>query len=126
MTKLAENNPQCTANIADNRVLAPVLIPSFSEYQEAKKIVITYESEQRRLEGIRLEEFRTELSFLFLNNVRLIIKEFELRKEFDKYDIIPIKPCLEEMYDGELNDEIEKLCQKHNIKASIIYWCYHK
>ena len=126
MTKLAENNPQCTANIADNRVLAPVLIPSFSEYQEAKKIVITYESEQRRLEGIRLEEFRTELSFLFLNNGRLIIKEFELRKEFDKYDIIPIKPCLEEMYDGELNDEIEKLCQKHNIKASIIYWCYHK
>ena len=121
-----ENNPQGTANIADDRVLAPVLIPSFSEYQEAKKIVITYESEQRRLEGIRLEEFRTELSFLFLNNGRLIIKEFELRKEFDKYDIIPIKPCLEEMYDGELNDEIEKLCQKHNIKASIIYWCYHK
>lgn len=126
MTKLAENNPQGTANIADDRVLAPVLIPSFSEYQEAKKIVITYESEQRRLEGIRLEEFRTELSFLFLNNGRLIIKEFELRKDLDKYDILPIKPCLEEMYDGELDDEIEKLCQKHNIKASIIFWCYHK
>ena len=121
-----ENNPQGAANIADDSVLAPVLITSFSEYQEAKKIVITYESEQRRLEGIRLEEFRTELSFLFLNNGRLIIKEFELRKEFDKYDIIPIKPCLEEMYDGELNDEIEKLCKKHNIKASIVYWCYHK
>lgn len=126
MTKTSENSPQGTANIADDRVLTPVLIPSFSEYQEAKKTVITYESEQRRLEGIRLEEFRTELSFFFLNNGRLIIKEFELRKELDKYDIIPIKPCLEEMYDGELNDEIEKLCQKHNIKASIIYWCYHK
>ena len=43
MTKLAENKPQGTVNIADDRVLAPVLIPSFSEYQEAKNIVIEWE-----------------------------------------------------------------------------------
>jgi hypothetical protein len=126
MTKLVENNPQGTANIADDRVLAPVLIPSFLEYQEAKKIVIAYESEQQRLENIRLEEFKVELSFLFLNNEHYKIEQFDLRKEWNRYDIVPQSPCLEESYDGELNNEIEKLCQKHNIKASIIYWCYHK
>ena len=96
------------------------------EYQEAKKIVIAYENEQDRLEKIKLEEFRTELSMFFKNNNKLIINDFELRKEWNTYDIIPTNPYLEEMYEGQLNDEIEKLCQKHNIKASIVYWCYHK
>ncbi len=109
-----------------NTLLAPVFIPSFSEYKEAKKIVIAYENEQDRLEKIRLEEFRTELSMFFKNNDKLIINDFELRKECNRYEIIPTNPQLEEMYEGQLNDEIEKLCQKHSIKASIIYWCYHK
>lgn len=126
MTKQTENIPQGTANIADDRMLAPVFIPSFSEYQEAKKIVIAYENEQQRLENIRLEEFRTELSIYFKTNDKLIINDFELRKEWNRYEIIPTNPYLEEMYEGQLNDEIEILCQKHNIKASIIYWCYHK
>ena len=63
MTKLAENNSQVTENITDGRVLAPVFIPSFEEYQEAKKIVIAYENEQDRLEKIRLEEFRKAYHF---------------------------------------------------------------
>ena len=33
MTKLAENNPQGTANIADDRVLATVLILYFMNHQ---------------------------------------------------------------------------------------------
>lgn len=102
------------------------LIPSFEEYQQAKKIVIAYENEQDRLEKIRLEEFRKDLSVFFKNNGKIIINEFILRKEWDRYQIIPTRPCLEEMYDGQLNDDIELLCQKHNIKASIVYWCYHK
>lgn len=102
------------------------LIPSFEEYQQAKKIVIAHENEQERLEKIRLEEFRKELSEFFKNNGRLIINEFILRKEWNRYQIVPVKPCLEEMYNGVLDNEIESLCQKHNIEASIIYWCYHK
>ena len=126
MTKQAENNKQSIASIADDRVLETVLIPSFSKYQEAKKIVIAYEREQQRLENIRLEEFRVELSFLFLNNEYYKIEQFDLRKKWNSYDIIPQKPCLEGSYDGELDNEIEKICQKYNIKASIIYWCYHE
>lgn len=109
-----------------NTVLAPVFIPSFEEYQKAKKITLAYEKEQDRLEKIRLEKFRKDLSNLFLNNNHVIIKDFNLVKEYNRYDIIPTNPYLEEMYEGQLNDEIEKLCQKHNIKASIIYWCYHQ
>ena len=110
----------------ENTVLVPVFIPSFSEYKEAEKIVIAYESEQHRLENIRLEKFTVELSFLFLNNEYYKIEQFELIKKWGHYDIIPQKPCLEEGYSGELDDEIKKLCHKHDIKASIIYWCYHK
>jgi hypothetical protein len=114
-----------TANSV-NTVLAPVFIPSFEEYQKAKEITIAYENEQNRLEKIRLEEFRKDLSSLFLNNNHVIIKDFNLVKEYNRYDIIPTDPYLEEMYEGELNSDIDILCNKHNIKASIIYWCYHK
>jgi len=99
---------------------------TFSEYQEAKKIVIAYENEQQRLENTRLEEFKIELAHIFLNNDFYEIEQFNLRKEWNGYKIIPQKPCLEEGYNGELDDEIEKLCLKHNFIASIVGWCYHK
>lgn len=46
------------------------LVPSFEEYQKAKKVVIAYENEQNRLEKIRLIEFRNELSIFFKNNTQ--------------------------------------------------------
>jgi len=101
-------------------------IPTIIEYLKAKEIVSDYETEQDRLEKIRLDEFKKDLSHFFLNNDKLIIKDFELQKERNNYKIIPTKPYLEESYNGELNEDIDILCKKHNIKASIIYWCYHK
>jgi hypothetical protein len=65
------------------------LVPSFEEYQKAKKVVIAYENEQNRLEKIRLIEFRNELSIFFKNNNKLIINEFELTKDCNRYEIIP-------------------------------------
>lgn len=41
-------------------------VPSFLEYQEDKKIVNSYESEQQRLEKIKLEKFKNDLVQLFL------------------------------------------------------------
>jgi truncated hemoglobin YjbI len=63
-----------------------------------------------------------------LNNDELIIKEFELVPGLFKgfYDIVPVDPELDEVYTGELDDEIKKLCEIYNIQASIIYWCYPK
>jgi len=75
---------------------------------------------------LRLEDFKDELSIFFKNNDKLIIYEFELEKDFGSYNIIPIVPDLDEMYDGELNDGIELLCQKYDIKASMAYWVYNK
>lgn len=102
------------------------MIPTLEEYKKAKEIVIAFENENARLETIKIENFRIDLKSLFLNNSKIIIEDFILRKEYNSYDIIPQKPCLEENYDGELNEEIEELCKKHGVKASIIYWCYHK
>lgn len=95
--------------------------PTLREYQDAKKIVEIYEKEQNRLEIIRLDDFKKDLEYLFLNNDKLIIKEFELEKNWIGYNIIPIDPDLEEMYEGELNNEIKILCDKHKINAHIVY-----
>ncbi len=92
----------------------------------AKNIVLIYENEQNRLKNIRLEEFKIDLKYLFLHNDKLIIKKFKLQQSSFGYDIIPIDPDLEEMYEGELNNEIKILCDKHKINAHIVYWCYPK
>jgi hypothetical protein len=98
-----------------------------AEYLEAKKRVIAYEEAINRATKIRLKSFEEELSILFKNNEKLIIDEFKLEENFmEIYSIIPLSPNLEECYEGELNDEIELLCQKHKIKAKMIYWCYPK
>jgi len=98
-----------------------------AEYLEAKKRVIAYEEAINRATKIRLKSFEEELSILFKNNEKLIIDEFKLEENFmEIYNIIPLSPNLEECYNGELNDEIELLCQKYKIKAKMIYWCYPK
>ena len=99
---------------------------SIEEYKKAKEIVILYEREQQRLEDIILEDFKKELGYFFLNNGKLVINEFELRKEYSYYQIIPTKPYFDESYGGELDDDIEKLSKKYNIDAAIISWCYPK
>ena len=98
-----------------------------AEYLEAKKRVIAYEEAINNARKIRLKGFEEDLSLLFKNNEKLIIDEFKLEENFmGTYNIIPVSPYLEECYEGELNDEIELLCQKHKINAKIIYWCYPK
>lgn len=101
------------------------MIPTRKEYQKAKKIVDAYEAEQDRLYQLRVEAFKKDLEEYFRNNLidgELRLYEFKLRGE----DIIPINPCLEEMYEGGNDDDIRKLCNKHGVNFSIIYWCYHK
>ena len=96
--------------------------PSTNEYEKAKQIVSDYEKKQSDLYFARVEEFRKDLQEYFLNNPYYKIEEFTLGDR----NIIPSKPCLEEAYDGEMNEDIEALCKKHNVDFSIIYWCYHK
>ncbi len=101
------------------------MVPTFEDYQKAKKIVIDYENEQKRLYSLKVDAFRKDLAEYFANNLIdgiYTIEEFELRDN----DIIPIKPCLEENYEGGNNDDIKKICEKHDVNFNIIYWCYHK
>jgi len=104
-------------------------IPTLEEHQKAKKIVHAYEVEQYRLKNNRLEAFEEDLKeYFMLNNIGgYTIKQFELRKNCtDRYEIIPIDPCLEECYEGDNDEDIEKLSEKHNIEAFFVYWMYHK
>jgi hypothetical protein len=101
------------------------MIPTTEEYNKAKDIVISYENEQRRLYKIKVDAFKKELTEYFSNNLIdgfFYLKEFELRD----FDIIPINPCMEENYCGKNDEDIEKICQKHGVDFSIVYWCYHK
>lgn len=98
------------------------MIPTIEQYNEALKIVNAYESEEKRIYGIKTEAFREDLKEYFLNNPYYKITEFNLRER----NIIPVKPYLEEMYNGEMNKDIQALCEKHNVKFSMVYWCYHK
>lgn len=99
--------------------------PTFEEYQKAREIVAAYEDEKEREYKTRVEAFKADLTEYFKNN--LIDGVFEL-KEFhlSGTDIIPDNPCMEENYNGGNNEDIAKLCVKHQVKFSIIYWCYHK
>ena len=106
------------------------MIPTLEEYTKAKKITIAYENEQKRLYNLKVEAFKVDLQEYFNNNLIdgiFNLKEFELRKDdFGNGEIIPIDPCMEENYDGGNNDDIKKLCEKHGVDFSIVYWCYHK
>ena len=99
--------------------------PTLEQYLKAKEIVHYYEKEQNRLYQIKVEAFREDLKKYFSENLIdgiYKLEKFDLRDN----DIIPQKPCLEESYDGGNNEDIKKLCEKHGVNFSIIYWCYHK
>lgn len=101
------------------------MIPTLEEYQKAKEIVIAYETEQNRLYYIRKEAFKKDLQEYFDNN--LIDGRFRLYKfSLEENNIIPEKPCMEENYEGGNNEDIKKLCEKHDVNFRIVYWCYHK
>lgn len=106
------------------------MIPTLEEYTKAKEITIAYENEQKRLYNLKVEAFKVDLQEYFNNNLIdgiFRLKEFELRKgDFGNGEIIPIDPCMEENYDGGNNEDIKKLCEKHGVDFSIVYWCYHK
>lgn len=98
------------------------VVPTFAQYMQAKNICLAYQNNQEVLYQIRLTSFKKELSEYFLNNPHYKIIEFDLNGN----TIIPTKPRLEDYYGGEMDDDIEVICKKHNVKFSIIYWCYHK
>lgn len=106
------------------------MIPTTEEYQKAKEITIAYENEQKRLYDLKVEAFKADLQEYFNNNLIdgiFKLNSFELKKcSFGSGEIIPIDPCMEENYEGENDDDIKKLCEKHGVDFSIVYWCYHK
>ncbi len=109
------------------------VIPTLEEYRKAKEITDSYENEQKRLYDLKVESFRVDLQEYFESNLidgLFKLKEFKLKKvpfdEFGYGDIIPIDPCMEENYEGGNNEDIKKICEKHGVNFSIVYWCYHK
>lgn len=99
--------------------------PTLEQYLKAKEIVSHYEKEQDRLFQIKVQAFDLDLKKYFAEN--LIDGVFRLEKyKLKDGEIIPIIPCLEEMYDGGNNADIELLCKKHDVNFKFIYWCYHK
>lgn len=115
---------------SDINILDNYMIPTLEEYQKARDITIAYENEQNRLYNLQIEAFRVDLQEYFDNNPIdgiFKLKKFELRKgSFGNGEIIPIEPCMEENYEGGNNEDIKKICEKHGVDFSIVYWCYHK
>ncbi len=106
------------------------MIPTLEEYQKAKEITTVYENEQKRLYDLKVEAFKVDLQEYFDNNLIdgvFRLNEFKLKAGHNGFgEIIPIDPCMEENYEGGNNDDIQKLCEKHGVEFSIVYWCYHK
>ena len=106
-----------------------VTIPTLEEYQKAKEITDAYEAEQIRLLPIREKLFEDALTEYFKSNkvAGHTIKKFRLNHAITgEFIIIPTSPPIEDYYEGENNSDIEKLCEKHGVKARFIYWMYHK
>lgn len=101
-------------------------IPTEHEYKEAKACVDAYENELKRIHKIKIELLKKDLQEYFNNN--LIDGEFRLKKfELDHmYRIIPIEPYIEEYYEGQNDEDIKKICEKHKLFYSMASWCYHK
>lgn len=90
------------------------MIPSEEEYLQAKNIVKLYENEQKRLYNIRALAFKEDFAKLWgSSNFQLIGTH-----------IIPDGDG--EWYEGELDDDIEEICKKHNVGFSIVPWFYAK
>lgn len=95
------------------------------EYEKAKNITTAYEREQGRLHKLKVEAFRRDLEEYFKDNPldgKFKVEEFRL----DWDDIIPIKPPLEECYEGRNDLDIKKIAEKHKVNISMAYWVYHK
>lgn len=95
------------------------------EYNTAKALTDSYERELRNQYDKRVLAFRTDLEAYFKEN--LIDGVFKLYEfELNRNEIIPTNPYMEEHYEGGNDADIEALCKKHDVKFSIVYWCYHK
>jgi hypothetical protein len=105
-------------------------IPTAEEYQKAKEITIVYETEQKRLFDIRVENFRIDLEEYFNNNLidgDFKLTEFQLRScNYGYGEIIPMSHSMDEYYEGGNDADIKKLCEKHDVKFKFPYWCYPK
>lgn len=100
------------------------------EYYKAKQIVLSHENGSQELCRIRIENFRKELQEYFDNNLidnAFKLKEFKLLSYGSNYgEIVPINPCMEEIYEGGNNEDIDNICKKYGLAFSFVYWVYHK
>ena len=97
------------------------------EYEEALRVVKNFKEKEEKLYQLKVEAFRADLTEYFKNNKLdgiFTIKEFSLDE--NNGWIIPKNPTLEESYEGDNNEDIRQLCEKHGVKFKIVYWCYHK
>jgi hypothetical protein len=104
--------------------------PTVDEYLKAKEIINDYEKERKRLNDLSLEAFKKDLQLYFDNNLidgKFKLKSFQLNTGYlGNGEIIPTDPCMEENYEGGNNEDIQKICEKHQVDYKIVYWCYHK
>lgn len=99
--------------------------PTEEEYKKAKEITNAYENEQKRIYQLRVKAFENDLKKYFKYNfIDGVIKltEFELEGDY----IIPTNPCLDEGYSGGNDEDIESLCEKHEVYFRMASYCYHK
>lgn len=108
------------------------MIPTEEEYNNAKEIVSAYESEQKRLLYIKLEAFKVDLTEYFKTNKLdgyTTVESFGIQPCWnghpEMFDIYPV-PFLDECYNGENDDDIKAIADKHNVCASMYSGMYGK
>lgn len=101
-------------------------IPTEHEYKQAKACTDAYENELKRIHKIKIELLRRDLQEYFDSNLidgQYKLKKFELN---DMCDIIPLIPNIDECYEGQNDEDIKKICEKHGLAYSMASWCYPK
>ena len=99
---------------------------SYEEYRQAKYIVDAYEAEQQKLLELRHIEFKKDLQQYF--ETTLIDNSYKLKRYRLSYNhyIMPMEPDMEECYEGGNDDDIKKLCEKHEVYYRFPSWVYPK
>lgn len=99
---------------------------SIEEYQAAKKIVDAYEKQERSDVRQRLIAFEEDLKILFANNEHYEVEEYRIEENGNlKFEIEILEPEMEGWYQGEFDEEIEKLALKHNLKICVPPWMWN-
>lgn len=102
-------------------------IPTEDQYIAALDVVKSYELNQDILFSEKVKAVVSDLDVLF-NNTE--IKSYRIRPQDwlgnKCVEIIPIDPEFDEDYNGEFDEAIEKLAQKHGCKVKMASEIYSK